>query len=943
MIRSRFFHAACALSAAAITGCAAPTSTPSTFSFNRPTSVDFVCLRVPVGSDGRISNDTLSMGTEVEAFPLSACPTVNAASNSDVQMVGSGFVGLRLFALVTQADRGEVAVVNLHPRFNTGNVDTQPRVPGFTFIPSGAFASALVVHPGGRATYVANSGERSITVLDNRRLLAGRQFALTAADGSSLSITGLPSEPIDLALRTSGDPAVSALYVLLQDGTVRIYDVTDPLVAPVLRTEVRLQNPFASTTDGGADASDAAADASDANDADDGAADVADAADASDATDGADAADASDAAVDADLSDGADAADGAEDAAADAGADASDSGADAFDMDASDASAADDASDASATTDASDAAMDGATTLEYRVLPTKLVVGDDGRVYVSDRGLPIVHVLAPGADAFVLSESAPLQVGTGTLQVAVSPRLPSDGTHWVYAITVTDRQLVALDATLTAGMPSASYGTAARANAIADHPGCTAVPFNERTCPKIDPNLPHNRVPVRAPARSLGFISVASRDSAGLASCDVSQPLVENCASLPTPRIDVFRGIQAVVALTNGQIQLVDLEDPDRNCDVRVGSSVRRAFLRHIPRGGDSTSKPSVIGAPQLTINGGAASLGGPNPRFAMIDGSATACDSNNNHCIVLPSQPQDPNTVDPIAVRDATYTVRYEGQLPLRTISAASFVSATTEGSMRMLAPGARFCQLGALAGDRLVIAGPSPYTDSNLIADASVPIAPSDPMCVPDECRRVFGDVNTRCNREFAVRTARDGELELDIPRSSVAGQDRAGEPCGVVSPPAGGPSTFAASAAEFTRLLACCYPQATRVEVRANQRWVLSVQPAGRALEYPHDVIERDGVCVEDTTLGPSSRIRENETYDSGSLRLRIQSGSQPTLRDTAITFVTGGGYAQLVSNTGAPGASIIRHVCNSDRVYVVDQTPAALREYTIAPFAQSRTFN
>jgi hypothetical protein len=255
------------------------------------------------------------------------------------------------------------------------------------------------------------------------------------------------------------------------------------------------------------------------------------------------------------------------------------------------------------------------------------------------------------------------------------------------------------------------------------------------------------------------------------------------------------------------------------------------------------------------------------------------------------------------------------------------------------MHAPGARLCQLGAITGDRVVLAGPSPYTDPNLRADASVPIAPADPACVPDECRRVFGDGNVLCNREFTVTRATQDGLDLEIPRTMRNGQLVAGEPCGTIDVPGG----FAASSAEFARLLSCCYPQAARVEIRASQRWVLSTVPAGRPVEFAHNVVERNGECVQDPTLGPSGRVRENEVYDAGWFRLRIVSGSQPTLRDTTISFATGGGYAQLVSNNGASGASVIRHVCKSDRVYIVDQTPATLREYSLAPFIQTRTFN
>ncbi|MDP3275892.1 MAG: hypothetical protein Q8Q09_11895 [Deltaproteobacteria bacterium] len=835
--------------------CSTAPSLPQSFSFNRPTAVDFVCLRVPVGSDGRIAPTTITNGTEVESFPIEQCPAVNAGTSSDLQMTATGFVGLRIFALVTQADRGEVALVNLHPRFNTGSLDTDPRVPGFTFIPAGAFASAIVTHPQGRVTYVGSAGDRAITILDNRRLLAGRNFELRNAGGEVMRFGDLPSEPIDLALRTVGNPARTLLYVLLRNGAVRAYDATNPTEIPVFRSEVMLTSPATPAGDGGTSL---------------------------DATVG-----------DADL-----------DAAMDGQADAS----------------------------AEDGATRGPATGEH------MVVGDDGRVFISDRSNPIVHVLAPDADGTTLRETTPLQVGVGTTRLAISPRLPSDQSHFVYAVTVGSAQLVVLDATLRDGVESATYGQAVRANAILDDPRCQTTPFDSARCPKIDPNLPHDRVPLRAPVRAVGFVGTRGRDESGLGQCDLTEPFVENCSSLPQPRLDVFRGIHAVVALANAQVQIVDLEDPDRNCDVRVGLGARRAFLRHLPRGGDATTRPTLIGAPQFTINGGASSPGGVNPAITALDGSDTPCNENNNHCIALPTQPGDSTLVDPLAVRDAQFVLRYEGQLPLRAIQAATFTNGATPGTVQLQAPGARLCELGALSNDRLVLSGPSPYSDELLRGDASVPLPAQDPMCPPDRCRAVFGDTSARCNREYRISVARPDGLELEVPQSMTALGPRAGEPCGVVDA-----ASPAESQAEFARLLRCCYPQATRVEVRAAQSWVVATQPTGRSTEFQHNVIARDGACVEDPSLPFTGRLRENATYDSGALQLRISSGTQPTTRDSQFVFRTGGGYAQLVSNAGAPGATQVRFLCPSDRVFIVDQTPATLREYTLAPFTGTRTFN
>ncbi|MBN2193150.1 MAG: hypothetical protein JW751_10070 [Polyangiaceae bacterium] len=60
-----------------------------------------------------------------------------------------------LFALVTQPQRGEVAVVNLSEDYV---IDTDPWIPGTTFLPVGENPVDLVSTPGGVATFVASAG-----------------------------------------------------------------------------------------------------------------------------------------------------------------------------------------------------------------------------------------------------------------------------------------------------------------------------------------------------------------------------------------------------------------------------------------------------------------------------------------------------------------------------------------------------------------------------------------------------------------------------------------------------------------------------------------------------------------------------------------------------------------------------------------------------------------
>ena len=120
--------------------------------------VSFICLGSPL--DDRIQQ------------PLERCRNVTAASNKDFSGGTGGSDGSdgtagtagssgtstpHLYGLVTQTFRGEVAVIDLTTTGGDTLIDQDPSVPGPNFLPIGAQPIGIVSTPGGTASFVTTA------------------------------------------------------------------------------------------------------------------------------------------------------------------------------------------------------------------------------------------------------------------------------------------------------------------------------------------------------------------------------------------------------------------------------------------------------------------------------------------------------------------------------------------------------------------------------------------------------------------------------------------------------------------------------------------------------------------------------------------------------------------------------------------------------------------
>lgn len=141
------------------TGCSGPTPPPASSAFDRPEDVAFFCYDL----------------TDDVVTALEACtPAIAATIEDDTGNPANERYALH--ALVTQTTTGEVAAVRLTGAAGEpGVIDTDVRIPGFTFAAVGAVPSALAVSRANpEHIFVLSRGSGEIHVIETAQMRKGR-------------------------------------------------------------------------------------------------------------------------------------------------------------------------------------------------------------------------------------------------------------------------------------------------------------------------------------------------------------------------------------------------------------------------------------------------------------------------------------------------------------------------------------------------------------------------------------------------------------------------------------------------------------------------------------------------------------------------------------------------------------------------------------------------
>ena len=173
-------------SAATMSSCAQTPTAVSVRTFQQAQKVDVVCLKV---------NDANGVAL---AGPV---PTVEADCAPVAANTAGGPLPNHLYAVVTQTNRGQLAVVDLTAG---AVVDEDRSTPGINFIPVGATPTDVTVTPDGQLTFVSSANPNSTAIygIPNSRLLGDSTGAhppppLALTD---LFTCGLPQPPEALAI-----------------------------------------------------------------------------------------------------------------------------------------------------------------------------------------------------------------------------------------------------------------------------------------------------------------------------------------------------------------------------------------------------------------------------------------------------------------------------------------------------------------------------------------------------------------------------------------------------------------------------------------------------------------------------------------------------------------------------------------------------------------------
>lgn len=628
-----------------------------------------------------------------------------------------------------------------------------------------------------------------------------------------------------------------------------------------------------------------------------------------------------------------------------------------------------------------------------RVRPSAITLdARSHRVFVSDDGSPVVHVL----EGYPLRETGSIPLGVRTRSIAL--------TGWARAgapVTPTPSVPVPRETCDPAADPD-HCGFAQYLYAVSSEDGSVhvwdltrnaRVRANLRPAPnpagrRIDPALSDEQVPLPVAATSVIALNTAEYDAV-TDPLDPSRVVVNATAPCErTPRdcghgvtlaTNILRGVFVGVVLRNGTLSFVDVDDYDAacralNCTSESASATRAAYrhMRHAARATDLLLTP-----PRLTEAPKVSALTGETLRVELSGRAAPAIACTLTRDLadryVCPTvegaNVEDVNPtnlanygvslrredaagggvgtlIDAYAARNELWALTWEGQIPGLEQDGAAL---SVEGDRVALeAPGAFFCARGTLAQadarDQVSLLGdPAP-----LSADRTL-------------CRELFGTAALPAARDFVLESAFQTRLLLRMPEG--------------ITPD----------------LVTRCFPQATRFRVRTRQQWLVQGSRSG----FLHDVrAGSDGRCEIDPARAaitalqasrcagerfegntvprcPAGRACMTETVTGGTVTAAtspvfanpylclqvfpplLERAGQVQIdvvpRDAQIQFAITNAYEPIsvptVSGTAVAGSLPVamRYLPSVNRLYVVDSGRSGLLEFLMNPLSSGRIFN
>jgi len=598
-------------------------------------------------------------------------------------------------------------------------------------------------------------------------------------------------------------------------------------------------------------------------------------------------------------------------------------------------------------------ARDGPFAAGYLPEPAAMV-HDGRRLYVSDRGAPVIHRLDMPSPCepveipplFVTSAEDPDRKDLQTSELALSP-LTLDLKRYLYAIDKPDGSIIVYD--------------------VSD--GSSNQRPLDRQHPETNPFHPVDRIRFRSPPRAISILTYQN-DSAdtqtGATRPERCDPATNGPGSIYRTQLPGYdkgaspsklRGTFAFVVLTSGNLVVFDIDDwdapcrgpnddhPYRGCTsdpplqdlARSNEYSCNTVDPHLPRSsvfltmaenatvGAIRNVPGVSKLPLLYDDDGtlikldseegplAPRMRATLPVFPIVENQEERNLNSENGLLLTGSGATDETQhtlvmqlYDPRAhLLNQDWRVTFEGQIPGFD---KRFAQLSQNGDTFELSdPGSLFCTRGVLSKTALLeemfVEGNGSLGEANALADYVQIISDSpvenDPYWANhlecpsfQACQQAYGSsASPSTKRDLRIVEATQDALTLE-PRSSLAGL-----------PP-----------------LTCCFPGVVSFRVRGGNQWMVT----GSSVGFLHNVtIGERGVCRKSCDPAKSllnGRAREvpkdtvlqdtdDRAFKNPFFRFAINSGEDPSQRDMQFRFTTINAFKPLQIDLGGGQADLL----------------------------------